>query len=245
MKIAVISDIHSNVYALEAVLSDIDQQSVDMIVNLGDTLWGMVDPLATAELLMAREDIIHIMGNGDEMLLMDDVDATSYEFAKPLLNKRILDWLSTFHNTYSYKNILCFHASPSSKYDYLTSMITDKGMVQKPLEQLDIELKDISAEYIMCGHDHKCKTIITPKGKMIIDPGSVGLPAYADDNPLPHKVESFTNFAKYSIVTYNNEKVVKVEHCEVKYDWYKACAAAKLSGSKEYADSISTGRVVG
>lgn len=61
--IAVISDIHSNVYALEAVLRDIDLRGIKTIVNLGDTLFGPIDPMKTAEILMNRPNLIHIMGN--------------------------------------------------------------------------------------------------------------------------------------------------------------------------------------
>lgn len=45
--IAAISDIHSNVFALEAVLADIKQRGADQIVNLGDILYGPIAPQAT------------------------------------------------------------------------------------------------------------------------------------------------------------------------------------------------------
>ncbi|WP_036640138.1 metallophosphoesterase family protein, partial [Paenibacillus durus] len=61
--IAVISDIHSNAPALEAVLQDIDRSGADLIVNLGDSLFGPVDPLGTARLLRQRDDIVNTMGN--------------------------------------------------------------------------------------------------------------------------------------------------------------------------------------
>jgi predicted phosphodiesterase len=52
MKIAVISDIHGNLAALEAVLADIGRRSPDLIVNLGDTVLGPLQPFETAERLM-------------------------------------------------------------------------------------------------------------------------------------------------------------------------------------------------
>lgn len=64
--IAVISDIHSNKNALEAVLRDADGRNIDLIVNLGDSLFGPLDPLGTARLLMQRDNIVNIMGNCDE-----------------------------------------------------------------------------------------------------------------------------------------------------------------------------------
>ncbi|MEI8611574.1 metallophosphoesterase family protein [Enterovibrio sp. Hal110] len=50
MRIALISDIHSNIYALDAVLDDIRHQGVDVVVNLGDILYG---PIARARLTNA------------------------------------------------------------------------------------------------------------------------------------------------------------------------------------------------
>ncbi|SDD65802.1 Calcineurin-like phosphoesterase superfamily domain-containing protein [Priestia aryabhattai B8W22] len=62
-KIAIISDIHGNSLALEAVLSDISRRGINTIFNLGDSLYGPLDPLGTFKLLMEHEhDITHIMG---------------------------------------------------------------------------------------------------------------------------------------------------------------------------------------
>jgi predicted phosphodiesterase len=51
MKFAIISDIHSNAYALQAVLDDISTRGANHIVNLGDTLYGPLAPRATYNLL--------------------------------------------------------------------------------------------------------------------------------------------------------------------------------------------------
>jgi predicted phosphodiesterase len=64
MKIAVISDIHGNFAALEAVLADIDTRGVDIIVNLGDILSGALQPCETADRLSSTQDVSdfkHIM----------------------------------------------------------------------------------------------------------------------------------------------------------------------------------------
>lgn len=56
--IAAISDVHSNVFALEAVLKDIKQRNATQIVNLGDILYGPIAPKATYELLMKHQKIL-------------------------------------------------------------------------------------------------------------------------------------------------------------------------------------------
>jgi len=53
MRIAAVSDIHGNLFALDAVLADIERRGVDLIVNLGDIVSGPLLPRETAERLMA------------------------------------------------------------------------------------------------------------------------------------------------------------------------------------------------
>ncbi|QWH38377.1 metallophosphoesterase family protein [Bacillus mycoides] len=60
-KIAIISDIYGNSHALKAVLKDISRRKVEMIINLGDSVYGPLDPLGIIEILMSNE-MIHIKG---------------------------------------------------------------------------------------------------------------------------------------------------------------------------------------
>lgn len=240
-KIAVISDVHSNIYALEAVLRDMDQKNVDRIVNLGDSLIGPVDPAASAERMMALPNTIHVMGNGDEMLLQDIKRSESYDFTKPLLSRSMLEWLRTFHPQWVDGNMLFLHGSPHSNHAYLMEKITPEGMVPKSLEELDLELSMVQQDYIICGHSHLSKSVCLPSGKLIINPGSVGLPAYTDEKPYPHDVENFTPYAKYMILSVENNQVVHIERNEVLYDWALAANTALRNNRKDYEVAIRTG----
>src|ERR1700679_1249345 len=71
MKIAAVSDIHGNLFALDAVLADIERRGVDLIVNLGDILSGPLQPRETAERLMALE-LPTIRGNHERQVLSLD-----------------------------------------------------------------------------------------------------------------------------------------------------------------------------
>jgi predicted phosphodiesterase len=59
MKIAVLSDIHGNVWALQAVLDDAKRRAVEKFINLGDILYGPLKPRETFELLQTI-DVIEI-----------------------------------------------------------------------------------------------------------------------------------------------------------------------------------------
>ncbi|PQZ57024.1 metallophosphatase family protein [Bacillus sp. MYb209] len=79
-KLAIISDIYGNSHALKAVLKDISRRKVEMIINLGDSVYGPLDPLGTIEILMSNE-MIHIKGSllYSELLFLFWVDIELYK----------------------------------------------------------------------------------------------------------------------------------------------------------------------
>lgn len=66
-RLAVLSDIHGNLFALEAVLADIASRSIEQIVNLGDHLQGPLDPRGTAGCLLPLA-LPSVRGNCDRLL---------------------------------------------------------------------------------------------------------------------------------------------------------------------------------
>ncbi|MBM6648407.1 metallophosphoesterase [Bacillus sp. RIT809] len=79
-KIVIISDIYGNSHALKVVLKDISRRKVEMIINLGDSVYGPLDPLGTIEILMSNE-MIHIKGSllYSELLFLFWVDIELYK----------------------------------------------------------------------------------------------------------------------------------------------------------------------
>ncbi len=104
MRIAVISDIHSNTFALKEVLKDIESKNVDSIINLGDSLYGSIDPLGTARILM-ESNIVSIAGNQDEIIIDDNAslkDNQSLVFVRSkIADEKILTWLKSLPNVYT------------------------------------------------------------------------------------------------------------------------------------------------
>ncbi len=68
MKIAILSDIKSNVYALEEVIKDTKQRGIDVTLNLGDALYGPIAPRETYDLIR-QSQFINICGNQDREIL--------------------------------------------------------------------------------------------------------------------------------------------------------------------------------
>jgi predicted phosphodiesterase len=242
--IAVLSDIHSNVYALEAVLQDIDSRGIQNIVNLGDTLFGPLEPIKTAELLLARPSITHIMGNCDRYLLEEQMESITFQFVKPQLTPEILSWTQSFQKLSIQDDLLFCHGTPFADDVYLLEQVTSHGIEEKSPNDLMVELATIEQSIIFCGHTHVPKSVWLPDGKLIVNPGSVGLPAYFEDAPYPHAMESKTPHAKYVTVKQQADSWL-VEHVLVPYDFERAARKAEENGRSDYAYAIRYGRAEG
>lgn len=68
-----------------------------------------------------------------------------------------------------------------------------------------IPTPDTDVAVILCGHTHLPGTMRLDDGRLIVNPGSVGLPAYKDDHPWLHVVETGMLHARYAIVTRDGE----------------------------------------
>jgi hypothetical protein len=79
-----------------------------------------------------------------------------------------------------------------------------------------------------------------PDGRLVVNPGSVGLPAYSDDSPHPHVMESGSPHARYAIIESVNEDWA-VERMTIPYDWRAAADAARTNGRDDWAEWLMTG----
>src|SRR6185436_6173160 len=95
MRVALISDIHGNRWALDAVLDHIAGQRVDAIWNLGDILSGPLEPAATADLLIPL-GLTTIAGNCERGILAcdDRPGGASDQFAFDHVEPRHRAWLA-------------------------------------------------------------------------------------------------------------------------------------------------------
>jgi len=243
--IAVLADIHGNRWALEAVLDDVRRRGIRDLVNLGDSLYGPLDPSGTARILMEL-GMPTVSGNEDRIILDEPgrhPDSPSLAFVRSVLQPEHVRWLERLPFTaVAFGNFLLCHGTPESDHDYLLREVTAKGCRPLPAELVEMKLAAVRQKAVLCGHDHLPNWLRLPGGRHVIDPGSVGLPAYRDDQPFPHAMEAGSPHARYSVVTTGRPEDVKVLHVAVAYDWKSAARAAERNGRPDWADYLATGR---
>ncbi len=242
-KIAIISDIHGNSWALRAVLDDIQDRGIEDIINLGDSLYGPLDPRGTFNLL-DKNKIISIAGNQDRNIL-ENLNSTSevstMEYVKSQIDNDAVTWLKKLPFQLIHKSdIYCCHASPENDSAYLLENLQADHIAIKSDEEIDEILKNIEQKIILCAHSHVPRTVKTSK-KTIINPGSVGLPAYDDNLPIPHKMENFSPGAKYSIITFSRSSI-NISQVSISYNYEAAAEMAEKNKRVDWAKWIRLGR---
>jgi putative phosphoesterase len=228
-RIAVISDIHGNIYALEAVLADIHARGVGEIVNLGDHVHGPIEPGATADLLM-RTQMRAIRGNQDRIVPRSTLD---------VLAPRHIEWLESRPPTLEIEDVLLCHGTPSSDDTYLLETVTPAGARPATAAEVGERVGDLRATLLLCGHTH-IPRVVHHRGLLIVNPGSVGLPAYDDDTPHPHRMETGSPHARYAVLTKTGGDW-SVELIAIPYDWSAAAASARRHGREDWARRLESG----
>ncbi len=241
---AVISDIHGNRWALEIILEDIYRRNIKQIFNLGDCLYGPLDPAGTADILIDL-NIPAVRGNEDRILSEpagDEINSSpSLSFVLKCLNGKHLDWLKSFETIKSFDDeILMFHGSPEDDTKYFLHDVMESGAAILTDAALRKNIRNLPQKIILCGHDHIPNTFYLDE-KLVVNPGSVGLQAYTDDLPFPHYMESGTPHARYAVVR-RDDPGWSVENIKVSYDWNTASDIAKRNGRPDWAYWLMTGR---
>ena len=187
MKIALISDIHSNLQALLAALSDIDSRGVDKVYCLGDIVGYGGSPNECVDLVRQRASAV-VLGNHDlAAVKISDADYFTKpgKIAAEWTNKTLTDenrqFLTALPYTAEVGICTLVHASPKSPsaWQYVSSM--DAARAQFP--HFKTELCFIGHTHVpaLCGED--LKTFKFKKGlRFLINVGSIGQPR--DGNPL-------------------------------------------------------------
>jgi putative phosphoesterase len=188
MKLAILSDIHGNLPALDAVLGDITSQSVAAVYCLGDLVGYAAFPNEVVDRIR-RERIPTIIGNYDDGVGFDrDECGCAYrEPAEKALGDQSLAWtkahttaenkafLQTLHHELRFetngKRMLLVHGSPRKMNEYLFE--------DRPLSSFERLAASSNADVIVYGHTHKPYTKYV-NDVLFVNVGSVGKPKDGD-----------------------------------------------------------------
>lgn len=245
MRFAVIADIHGNCLALEAVLADIKRHGVTDIVNLGDHVGGPLEARRTADLLMQLK-LPSVRGNHDRMVVDDHAESLglSDKAALSQLERRHLDWLASLPPALLWHDdILLCHGTPSNDSQYWLERVNADGTIRMATHgEIAAELAGIDNPVILCGHTHIPRAVQLKDGRLIVNPGSVGLPAYDHDDPILHLMETGTPAASYAILEKADGRW-DVTYRLVGYDNLAMAQMARAAGRPEWASALAAGWV--
>lgn len=241
--IAVIADIHGNSDALVAVLADIDANDVETILNLGDHLSGPLAAAETADVLLSR-DMVSILGNHDRYLMEQSrADmGPSDQVAFDQLSDKHLAWLRDLPATQSVSDqIFMCHGTPDCDSTYWLEDVLPTGeVVFRDRQGIENYGAGVSFPLILCAHTHTARAVRLRDNRLIVNPGSVGLPAYDDTAPVYHVMQSGAPEARYALVQ-QVDGGWQVSFRSVPYDTSRMAALAKQAGREDWANAVSSG----
>lgn len=178
-KIAIISDIHANIYALNTFFEYIENQfQASDILNLGDFLQIGPYPKEVMEILTKDKRFINILGGSESSLLHRDPSSfPADEYAHqdwtieqlgPDLMGRLYQFSKTNIFKISDKKLFMVHARPY-RTDEMPLLYSGATM-----EEFIKDYNKIDADYILFGHTHMQALINSRENLVFINPGSLG-----------------------------------------------------------------------
>lgn len=251
MRLAVLADIHGNVLALDAVLDDLARRDgADRVVNLGDCVSGPLWPRETMARLEALGPLT-VRGNHDRWVATLDPAAMSASdrFACDRLSADQRASLGAMPMTLAVaQGVVAFHARPGSDEENLIEDVAADGrMVRAGPGTVAARLGDRgglsdlhAARVLLCGHSHRPDLVLLEDGTLVLNPGSVGCPAF---NAGTYVSEAGTPHARYALLDLEDGAEAEVAFLAVRYDHEAAARQAEAAGQPAWADALRTGQV--
>lgn len=218
MKIAVISDIHGNMDAIEAVMADIKKRECDKIFVLGDYAMAGPEPVEAVNYFMKQKDNSQfkmIQGNTDLMIadytealysslkekapVMAEALKNDVEIITPKEKEFLKNLPAQLEITEGGVNFLLVHGSPRHNNEDILSTT--------PLEEIEKMLENVEADVVLCGHTHIPCGFQTSNKKTVVNAGSIGRPFTPEPKScyLTIEVENSQCTFEHHFVSYNKE----------------------------------------
>lgn len=200
MKVALLSDVHGNLPALEAVLESVARESPDVLLSLGDVAATGPQPHEVVQSLK-RHRAVCIMGNTDESLLRPEPRSgagrdlatilEADEWCTGQLTRDDRSFMRTFRRTLRLdlsagRSLLAFHGSPRSASEWIPSTVDD--------ERLSRVFGRARATVFAGGHSHR-QLLLRWRDSLLVNPGSVGMPFQRLRGRGPVAIPPWSEFA--------------------------------------------------
>ena len=235
MKIGVISDIHSNKYALDAVLKEFDNLNIDKIICCGDVVGFNPYPEECAQLLLKRKDKLIMVRGNHEKYMIDGLPKRVHDNMRKVSENEIA------HHKWNHGNL-----SKESR-EFLSNLPLDltlniegkkiyvvhypynedgsfKKYIRLPIPEENEEIfSGIDADIYLYGHTHEL-VVNEINNKLYINPGSLGCPFG-------------TEYAIAEILDIENGNV-NLKQVKVKYDVKKLVNEIKELGYPEHENIL-------
>jgi putative phosphoesterase len=214
MKIAVLSDVHGNIAALEKIAESLKKESIDKIVFLGDLIMTGPRPIEVFELLSEMNPDVWIKGNTDDWLaelpdfepvsdrekMLKDMGLWARDRINNSIEKELLSRPISMDKVYASQRLHFCHGTPSS---HSLAFLPDNRK-----EFLDSELANIRADKIVCGHTH-LRFAMSFRDKLIKNFGAVSMPG-----------KDFSRMAHYGIIHIADSICFEDRECEYDFSAY-------------------------
>lgn len=214
MRIATISDIHSNLYALNEVLADIEKRNVDMVVCTGDLVGYATRPNEVIETLR-KNKVLTIMGNYDEAIgnfkiicgcdYPDPKDAEKASLSMKFTSEETTDENKAYLRNLPKEAVISFNNKTIRFVHGSTRLINE--YLKENSKEADEVMNNLDEDILVCGHTH-IPYVKYYGEKLLVNAGSVGKSKTGSPN---------ANYVIIDII----DSIVEVEIIEVFYDFEK------------------------
>lgn len=215
MKIGIISDIHSNIYALEAVLDDMESINIDLIACTGDLVGYGTRPNEVIDTIR-KNRILTIMGNYDDAIgnfkmvcgcdYKDPKDAEKASLSMYFTSMETTDENKKYLSSLPKEATLNFN-NKTIKLVHGSTRLINEYLKEDSKESKEV-MDELAEDILVCGHTHIPYYKYYGE-KLLVNAGSVG-------KPKTNKPS-----ANYVIINIDNMSSFKVEIIEVNYDFEK------------------------
>ena len=230
MKIAVLSDIHSNKYALTSTMHFLESKKIDKYIFLGDLFGYYPWAMETYNIIKPYLPIsIHLLGNHDELIINPIEPEIKPEYWDVIIQNKndlsleAIDWLSTLiaHKkiVIGNMNFELYHGSPDNPLNgrFYPDNKNEYGWFPK------------ENEIILMGHTHYPLLIKTTQNGILLNPGSVGQPRDGNLESSFAIINTENNSFEFYRVPYDVNKAIRELES---MNWYKRAIESLKKTSK-------------